>query len=247
MRTLPSLVIGSLLVALLGACCSSGPKPVSPVPANDRARELTSKTVALVAVDEEEGTTRAYCTGVWVGPKTIMTAAHCVEPSPLAAFLGVEEHYRYAVRDDIFVNGSAVEAKYPVTHEADVSVRDEAHDIALLTVAGQTPSHGIASLGPNPEQGQRVQSMGHSKGLWWSYSSGDVAAIRFAPLGSEPMLWVQSTASISPGNSGGGLFDEEGRLVGICSRGIASARAQNLNFFVHTDYLRALLEQGPKP
>lgn len=231
----------------LGACCStSGKGPLSPVPSTTGAATLTSKTVALVDVDEEDGNTRAFCTGVWVGPKTILTAAHCVEQSPLAGFLGVQEHFRYAVRSDIFVNGSEIEAKYPVTHEMDVTMRDEAHDLALLEAKGQTPSHEIAELGANPEQGAHVEAMGHSKGLWWSYSSGDVAAIRFAPLGSEPMTWIQTTTPISPGNSGGGLFDEQGKLVGICSRGLSSPRAQNINFFAHTDYIRALLE-GPKP
>lgn len=247
MRALHLALSGLLLISLLGACCStSGKAPVAPAPSTTMAGELTSKTVALVDVDEESGETRAYCTGVWVGPKTILTAAHCVEPSPLAAFLGAAEHFRYAVREEVFVNGSAIEAKYPVTHEADVSVRDEAHDLALLTATGPLPDHKVAELGPNPEQGARVESMGHSKGLWWSYSSGDVAAIRFAPLASDPMLWIQTTTPISPGNSGGGLFDGEGKLVGICSRSLTSPRAQNINFYVHTDYLRLLL-QGPKP
>lgn len=240
------LLSGLLLITLLGACCSSNPAPALPAPATDRARELTSKTVALVMTDEESGATRAYCTGVWVGPKTILTAAHCVEQSPLAGFLGVEERFRYAVREDVFVNGSTIEAKYPETHGAEVAVRDEDHDLALLTASGPLPAHQIAEIGPNPEQGAHVHAMGHSKGLWWSYSSGDVAAIRFAPLGSDPMTWIQTTAPVSPGNSGGGLFDMDGKLIGICSRSLGSPRAQNVNFYVHTDYLRLLLK-GPKP
>lgn len=210
------------------------------------AGELTSKTVALVLVDEDSGETRAYCTGVWVGMESILTAAHCVE----GASLGEEESdpgLWYAVRSDIFVGGSAIEAKYPVAHRARVLELDGEHDLALLAADGQTPLHGIAELGASPSQGEHVHSMGHARGLWWSYSSGDVAAIRFAPLGSIPMIWIQTTAPISPGNSGGGLFDEDGRLVGICSRAVSAPRAQNLNFFVHTDYLRALLGKGARP
>lgn len=239
MRAL-SLFVFALLLA---ACCSTTSGPAK-APATSRASELTAKTVALVMVDEEEGTTRAYCTGVWVGPKTILTAAHCVESDPLAALFGAKQEFRYAVREDIFVNGSTVEAKYPTTRLMEIAELDETHDLALMMATGQTPPHEIAELGSNPEQGQHVQSMGHAKGLWWSYSSGDVAAIRLAPLGSEPMTWIQTTTPISPGNSGGGLFDEDGRLVGICSRSLASPRAQNVNFYVHTDYLRALLHKG---
>lgn len=240
-----------LAALFLAACCSTSGAgrgaqvqgaPVVPAPATTMAWELTSKTVALVIVDEESGETRAYCSGVWVGAKTILTAAHCVEEGPPDE----APAFRYAMREDIFVGASTIEAKYPLTHLMDVEELDEDHDLALLAARGQTPAHGVAELGSNPEQGQHVHVMGHSKGLWWSYSSGDVAAIRFAPLGSDPMTWIQTTAPISPGNSGGGLFDDQGRLLGICSRAVSSSRAQNLNFFVHTDYLRPLLDKGPK-
>jgi S1-C subfamily serine protease len=58
------------------------------------------------------------------------------------------------------------------------------------------------------------------------------------------MWWIQATAPISPGNSGGGLFDAEGDLVGVCSRA-AGGRAQALNFWVHVMYVQALLGQQP--
>jgi S1-C subfamily serine protease len=42
---------------------------------------------------------------------------------------------------------------------------------------------------------------------------------------------IQTSAAISPGSSGGGLFDEHGNLIGITTlQGIGLA--QNLNFAV---------------
>ena len=41
---------------------------------------------------------------------------------------------------------------------------------------------------------------------------------------------VQTTAPVSPGSSGGGLFDERGNLIGITTSQITSA--QNLNFAI---------------
>lgn len=207
----------------------------------DAAAELTSKTVALVATDEDDGSTRAYCTGVWVSQNEILTAAHCVERDPFAALLGSDPGIRYVVKGDVFVDGGDIEIKYPTTRSATVARFDAVHDLALLRVEA-APEHATAVLSKADAiaQGSFAQSMGHARGFWWSYSSGDVAAVRLAPLGTEPIWWVQATTPISPGNSGGGLFDGEGKLIGICSRGVGG-RAQNLNFFVHRDHVAAFL------
>jgi S1-C subfamily serine protease len=87
--------------------------------------------------------------------------------------------------------------------------------------------------------------MGHPLGLFWSYSRGQVAAIRFRAFGDEEaMSWVQATAPVSPGNSGGGLFDEDGSLIGIC-HGVLT-KGQSLNLFVHPDYIRKFLAEATK-
>lgn len=234
----PFAVLLSLLALCIG-CRHSTPVAPSQTPAS---ADLAAKTVALVDSDEDEGTTRAYCTAVWISKTELLTAAHCVQTSPLAQLLGVDPGIRYAVKDDVLFGPQGVEIRYPVTRKASVERVDQDHDLALLRAEGEVPPHATAELGGEPAQGQRAQSMGHSKGLWWSYSSGDIAAIRFMALGSVSMQWIQTTAPTSPGNSGGGLFDAEGKLIGVCSRAIASPRAQNLNFFVHLNHVRAFLE-----
>ena len=48
---------------------------------------------------------------------------------------------------------------------------------------------------------------------------------------------IQTTAPISPGSSGGGLFDESGNLIGITT--FMVSEGQSLNFAIATeDYLR---------
>ena len=84
--------------------------------------------------------------------------------------------------------------------------------------------------------GSFAQAMGHPMGLWFSYSSGDVAAVRTTTAGLEsPITWIQATVPISPGNSGGGLFNAQGDLIGIASRA-RTGRAQLLNLFVPIEY-----------
>jgi S1-C subfamily serine protease len=64
------------------------------------------------------------------------------------------------------------------------------------------------------EQHQPVIATGHPGG-----PSRDVpAALRFGVVDRNGEQWVRSTCAIMPGDSGGGLFDLTGRLVGIGSR-----------------------------
>lgn len=67
------------LAFVCGGCvCSTQFHSSLPGPA--LASEITSETVALVSnFDENDSLHQIYCTGVWVGENTILTAAHCVK------------------------------------------------------------------------------------------------------------------------------------------------------------------------
>lgn len=70
------------------------------------------------------------------------------------------------------------------------------------------------------QEGDFVMALGAPWGLNRSISFGIVAcARRYLPETSEYNTWIQTDASISPGNSGGPLVDTAGRIVGINARG----------------------------
>jgi S1-C subfamily serine protease len=192
---------------------------------------LEHKTVALV----DPGASRPYCTGVWVAPDFILTANHCTRDKDFA------DTVTYATRADV---QPGAEGEEIVGMKVGVLVaRDEAHDLALVWDKG-APAHAVAGVA-EPMVGQRVETMGSPLGLWWSYSQGQISAIRFKAFGEgDAMWWVQATAPISPGNSGGGLFDENGDLVGLCAATIRSG--QNLNLFVHPRYIRAFIDNSTR-
>jgi S1-C subfamily serine protease len=216
-----------LLAAVFAACV---PMHGSQTPHTSDAADLERKTVALVMADGEGGS-RAYCSGVWVAEDRILTANHCVDDSEIGDAIA------YVTRGDV----SASDAdELEAVRVGRVSARDESHDLALI-FAKLPPSHATAVVGASVSVGDVVQTMGHPRGLWWSYSAGNVAAIRLADMGYPMMWWVQSTAPISPGNSGGGLFDMSGDLVGIAHSYIPT-RAENVNFYVHATYVRAFLD-----
>ena len=72
--------------------------------------------------------------------------------------------------------------------------------------------------------GQRAYAIGAPQGLELTLSEGLISSLRATTNGSI----IQTTASISPGSSGGGLFDANGQLIGIVT--FQSKTGQNLNF-----------------
>jgi Trypsin-like peptidase domain len=82
--------------------------------------------------------------------------------------------------------------------------------------------------------GQDVIVLGSPQGLEGTVSTGIVGGLR--TLGSAKLL--QITAPISPGSSGGPVFDAAGRVIGIATA--TSARGQNLNFALPANLLREL-------
>jgi serine protease Do len=74
--------------------------------------------------------------------------------------------------------------------------------------------------------GEKVFTIGNPSGLTATLSEGIVSGLRT----QRGVRYVQTSAPISPGSSGGGLFDERGNLLGITSFKIEDA--ENLNFAI---------------
>lgn len=107
-------------------------------------------------------------------------------------------------------------------------------DICALSVAtGNRTIARVASLS-EIRVGQAVYAVGDPLALRSSISSGIVSAVRQAEGGRL----IQVTTPISPGSSGGGLFDEKGRLLGLTT--FMLAKGQNLNFAIPAEYRNVL-------
>ena len=81
--------------------------------------------------------------------------------------------------------------------------------------------------------GENVFAIGNPQGLEQTLSQGIVSALR-RNEGANDLPYIQTTAPISQGSSGGGLFDAQGRLIGIPS--FMSKDGQNLNFAAPIDW-----------
>lgn len=80
---------------------------------------------------------------------------------------------------------------------------DEGPDLALLVIEGRIPTLPIAS---EVTIGQWVMASGSPVGLAGTVTFGAVANLRGATIFTD--------AAIGPGNSGGPLFDSQGRVIG---------------------------------
>lgn len=135
--------------------------------------------------------------------------------------------------------GARLEVKSGLlTLPADLRYSDRERDLCQLAVPGLTaPSVKIGSV-KQLKIGARVVALGTPQGLELSLSDGIVSALREAGDASI----IQTTAPISPGSSGGGLFDEEGCLIGITT--LYLAESQNLNFALPADWIAAIPERA---
>ena len=117
----------------------------------------------------------------------------------------------------LLLDGRALHAK--------VLGSDKDADLALLKLqlpAGSPPvPHATLGDSSRLKEGDFVMAMGAPWGLARSVSIGIVSCTRrFLPGRSEYSLWLQTDASISPGNSGGPLVDTDGEVVAINTLGV---------------------------
>lgn len=131
------------------------------------------------------------CSAVMIAPERALTAAHClIMTAPVLTINGVD---------------------YPVTEGYAASPRD----LAILFVPGAPCP--CAVIAPDPvTEGDWVAAVGYPYGIARVVVYGEMQARVFLDDGMEYLL---TTTIGAPGNSGGGLFNERGELVGIVAKG----------------------------
>jgi S1-C subfamily serine protease len=119
---------------------------------------------------------------------------------------------------------------------AQVVGRHKRLDIALLWLErhdGQADfRQPVANYG-SVQPGEKIYVIGHPEGLNFSISNGIVSRVP----GNDVL---QISAPVSPGNSGGPVYDELGNLLGVVTSKVARSvepEAENLNFAVSTEAL----------
>ncbi len=131
--------------------------------------------------------------------------------------------------------------------EAEVLGEDKNTDLALLQLSLEKDAASVpfAQVGDSKrlKEGDFVMAMGAPWGLSRSVSIGIISCTRrYLPDHSEYSLWLQTDASISPGNSGGPLVNTDGEIIGINSLGIGGGGG-DIGFAIPSQVVSEIVSQ----
>jgi hypothetical protein len=160
--------------------------------------------------------------GVVVLPNQVVTNRHVVDAGQGWRIKQGEKTWR------------AIVASIDPDHDlALLKVADE--DLVVLKVGGLDATPVSLRFSPTLMAGEHVLAIGSSDGRELSVSEGLVSGFRDYQLGRL----IQTSAPLYVSSSGGGLFDVQGRLVGITSYSLQEGH--NLNFALPAEWVQALV------
>lgn len=195
---------------------------LGPLPWMANAEVDHTRSLSVVQVRTYPGPGKvAYGSGVVVGPDRVVTNCHVTRP---------------ALKISV--------SKGPMQFPAVTQQVDTRHDLCLLTTPGLP--FPKANLGDTTglKLGQPLYLYGYPRALGIAYSEGKVEALH--PFDGGRV--IETSANFDLGASGGGLFDEAGKLVGLAT--FMSAGHAGGYFAVPVDWIaelrkRAAQEIGP--
>ena len=135
-------------------------------------------------------------------------------------------------------------------YDAELVASDQQTDVAVIRIraTGLKP----AVLGDSDELvvGEEVIAVGNPLGsLGGTVTDGIISALdREVTIDGQTMTLLQTSAAISPGNSGGGLFNTRGELIGIVNAKSSGTDVEGLGFAIPVnvvkDVAQDLIETG---
>lgn len=121
---------------------------------------------------------------------------------------------------------------------------DKKSDLAILKIDNPSGLSPATFATESVKTGQEVLAIGASAGLDGSVTQGIVSAVdRRVSNGTSSEKFIQTTAAINPGTSGGALVNMSGQVVGICSSKYASTDIDNVCFAIPTTRALGVIDQ----
>lgn len=168
-------------------------------------------------------TASALGSGFYVTPSLVITNAHVISGQKYVTM------QTYA--------GEQISGK--------VVAEDRRRDLALVKIDGNRVP--LLFGAGDVAVGSPVVVVGHPQGLRYSLTKGIVSQLRSLPpvsgIGGGLVYYIQLDAAISPGNSGGPVFQDE-RVVGIATWKVTAKGSENLNFAIHRDEIFGFLREN---
>jgi S1-C subfamily serine protease len=221
MRKIPYAIAVVFLMAI-ASFGQSGRKGVTQLTVTDLVNKCSGAVVQIVVFDVD-GKEMALGSGFIVSADgEIVTNYHVIKGS----------HSAIAK----LPNGSSFSVE-------GVSLVDKKKDLALLKVGGKNLPFLVLSPDSGVHVGDHVIAIGSPLGLEGSVSDGIISALR---KDKPDERWIQTTAPVSHGSSGGPLLNMHGSVVGVITWGLSPQDGQSLNFAIPSDTVQALISSAGK-
>ena len=179
--------------------------------------------IVVVKQGENQGS------GVIVRPNVVATNCHVIESGGIASFFSGDDEIVIHKHD----NRQAVGGK---RYQATIRKRDDDRDFCLLDVADLWEIPAKLRRYDTLQIGEAVYAVGSPQGLDLSLSSGLISQLRQG----GGFRVIQTDAAISPGSSGGGLFDSNSNLIGILTSKIIDENVEGIGFAIPADLAAGL-------
>jgi tetratricopeptide (TPR) repeat protein len=187
-----------------------------------------TNSVVLIKAGEDSGS------GICVGSNAhVLTNYHVIERSPQNI-----QVIPFVMIGDSPKRMTAISAKVIASNQqqdiAVLQLSDAPESLVPLPVAAQDPAVGtnVYAIG-SPGMGAKL--------LEQSMTSGIVSAIGRQ---IEGVSYIQHTAAVNPGNSGGPLLDETGQVIGINT---LKAKLEGVSFAIPASRIREFFGKASKP
>jgi len=178
-------------------------------------KNAVGATVTIVTADEN-GQETGFGSGFFIAKDLIATNFHVIEYA----------HQAIAIIPDSDVPPIEIKGWMQV---------DSSNDLAILK-ANYNMDNPLKLAPESVEIGDAVYAIGTPLGLPATISNGIVSSFREV---GEGVLYLQITAPISEGSSGGPLLNKNGDVIGIST--LTLSEGQNLNFGVSSAYLKVMM------
>ncbi len=143
---------------------------------------------------------------------------------------------------------NATEIKVKLTngeeHKATLIASDAQTDLAVLRITADDLKPAVLGDSDTMRVGETVYAIGNPLGsLGGSVSEGIVSAKdREIKIDGQNMILLQTSAAVNPGNSGGGLFNSKGELVGIVNAKSSGEDIEGIGFAIPISIAKGIVE-----
>lgn len=123
--------------------------------------------------------------------------------------------------------------------------KDAATDLAVVKIDATNLPMAVLGNSDGIQVGDTVVAIGNPLGrLGGSATNGIISALdREITIDNETMSLLQTNAAVNPGNSGGGLFNSNGELIGIVNAKSSGTNIEGLGFAIPVNDVKTVAEQ----